>query len=98
MVGELRIYFEGHKSLRPDFHRFLCEIRENALRVRLVAGGARAVEDFKDALRSHPRAWNILLKDSEGPDNGSLFRELQRKHGLDEELEGSVFWMVSNLT
>ena len=98
-MNEIRLYFEGHKSLRPGFYEFFSELRRYAKEKgwrfhRLVACGARAVDDFRYALQSHPEAWNILLMDSEGPDNGNLFYALRRKHRLNADLKDSVFWMV----
>ncbi len=103
MVTELRIYFEGDRELRQGISQFLREIRETVrrqrCRFRLVAGEAQAVADFCHALQSHPEAWNILLVDSEGPDDGQLLRRLQQRHDWKppagcHNLGRSVFWMV----
>jgi hypothetical protein len=74
MPGEVRIYFEGDKSLKAGFDVFLREIREraNAAQYRVVATGGTPERDFGIALRKHPAAWNILLRDSEGPWNEGL--------------------------
>jgi hypothetical protein len=60
--------------------------------VQFVHGGARsvAIGDFELAIQTHPASWNILLIDSEGPDDGKLFARL-RLHAAQED---SVFWMV----
>jgi len=94
MVSEIRIYYEGDPKLREGFRTFFAALFDAARRLRwrmsLIAGGATPVEDFKHALEKRPAAWNFLLKDSDGPDNGHLFSTLS----LDRSLEDSVFWMV----
>jgi hypothetical protein len=94
MVSEIRIYYEGDRKLKEGFRTFFAALFDAARRLRcrmsLIAARATPVEDFKDALDTRPAAWNILLKDSEGPDNGHLFSILS----LDRSLEDSVFWMV----
>jgi hypothetical protein len=49
-----------------------------------------SIHDSQDALESHPSSWNILLIDSEGPDDGQLFARLR----LPTAEQESVFWMV----
>jgi Domain of unknown function (DUF4276) len=86
MPGEIRIYFEGDKSLKAGFDAFFREIREQAYgakcRVSIVAKGGTPERDLSIALRKHPAAWNILLRDSEGPLNQDL------------PTSDSIFWMV----
>ncbi len=98
MVGEIRLYFEGDKALRPGFHEFLGELIDRArgvrCRFRLIATKGTPVQDYKIALDKHRDAWNILLLDSDGPDAGRLSTEFCRTHSLDIELASSVFWMV----
>ena len=88
MPQEIRIYFEGDKSLKAGFGVFFAEIRERALaarwEVRIVATGGTPERDFGIALRKHPMAWNVLLRDSEGP----LDPNRPASHA------GSIFWMV----
>jgi Domain of unknown function (DUF4276) len=83
LVTEIRIYFEGDKALRPGFRQFLSEVgdiaRMKRIRFQPVAVGGRPEEDFHIALKSHPDAWNVLLRDSEGPNPPRRV---------------SVFWMV----
>ncbi len=71
MVKEVRLYFEGDPRLRRGMGEFLAELRERARRVgcgfRLIACGNRTLEDFCDALRSHPDAYVVALLDSDGP-------------------------------
>lgn len=97
MVTEFRIYFEGDPQLTPGFHQFFTEIIEVArltrCRVRLVATNGTPAEDFRDALRTHPVAWNVLLLDSDSPCDGPL-ADLCRSKNLDSSLEDSIFWMV----
>jgi hypothetical protein len=77
MPREIRIYFEGDKSLKAGFDAFLREIGERAdaaqCTLRIVATGGTPERDFGIALRKHPGAWNILLRDSEGPWNQDLW-------------------------
>ncbi len=103
MVTELRVYFEGHRALRPGFHRFFRQIvqaaREHRCRVELIACRAKAVSDFTKALQAHPNAWNILLIDGEGPDDGKLYQRLMQRSdwqppSASAELRPSVYWMV----
>ena len=86
MPREIRIYFEGDKSLKAGFDAFLREIGERAdaaqCTLRIVATGGTPERDFGIALRKHPGAWNILLRDSEGPWNQDL------------QASDSTFWMV----
>src|ERR1035441_2961433 len=88
MPREIRIYFEGDKSLKAGFDAFLQEIRERAstshCKVWIVATGGTPERDFGIAMRKHPAAWNVLLRDSEGP--------LQPNRPA--SLAGSIFWMV----
>lgn len=83
MVTEIRIYFEGHKALRPGFKQFLSRIddatRERRIGFQAIPAGGTPEEDFRIAQKTHLNAWNILLRDSEGP-------KPKRKK--------SVFWMV----
>lgn len=103
MVSELRIYFEGDPQLRKGMSEFLGEIRgaarERRCGFRLIAGEATPVADFCTALADHQEAWNLLLVDSEGPDDGKLFEKLRQRRGWNPpagsgELAGRVFWMV----
>jgi len=94
MVTEIRIYHEGDRKLKEGFRMFFAALFDGArllrCRMNLIASGGEPVQDFKDALAKHPTAWNILLKDSDGPDDGRLFSALH----LERSLEDSVFWMV----
>ncbi len=98
MVTEIRIYFEGDSSLKPGFHRFFKDLLDTArnkkIRLSLIATGAKPIQDFKIAVRSHPDAWNIVLLDSDRPDDSRLFEECAAPHGIEEARRDSVFWMV----
>jgi len=100
MLTEIRIYFEGDKALKPGFDQFLRELKETAKRqrcdFRLISAnsGAEACGDFGRALRTRREAWNILLIDSECPDDGNLSKSLCEKHGWDKSRAESIFWMV----
>jgi hypothetical protein len=91
MPGEIRIYFEGDKCLRPGFDAFFREVRERAdtarWKVRIVATGGTPERDFGIGTRKHPAAWNILLRDSEGPLDPSR----------PPPKADSIFWMVETM-
>jgi hypothetical protein len=93
---EVRIYFEGNKTLRPGFEIFFSALkiaaREADSEIEFVAA-RNGPSDYRKALRTHPRAWNILLKDSEQqmPKNPIALCE---RHGIDAKLVTDVFWMV----
>ena len=96
MVKEIRIYFEGDDALRPGFRGFLGEVadiaRSRKCRFNLIAANATPVQDFRDALKSHPDAFNVLLLDADDVINLPLSEFCARKNlaGLSEQ----VFWMV----
>ena len=94
-MKEIRLYFEGDRRLRPGFRVFLKEMEERAHAKRIefnpIAAGGSPAQDFLTATHSHPEeAWIIVLLDSDGPADGSLFERWPelRKHRT------SVFWMV----
>jgi len=76
MVTEIRVYDEGDRVLAEGFNRRLADLRELAkvkrVSFRWVAGEAKAVADFMTALESHADAYNVLLIDAEGTDDGGL--------------------------
>jgi hypothetical protein len=80
---EIRIYFEGNKALRNGFEMFFSELKTAARNARstLELIAARdGISDYRKAARTHPHAWNILLKDSEGP--------------VPSQRTDDTFWMV----
>ena len=96
MVREIRIHYEGDPQLKEGFHSFFGKLvfegYSRRCRVRFIAGQGRSdtIHDFQDALESHSSSWNVLLIDSEGPDDGRLFARLK----LPAAQKDSVFWMV----
>ena len=96
MVAEVRIHYEGAPQLKEGLHSFLGKLAfggySRQCRVRFIAGTGRddTIHDFRDAMKTHPSSWNVLLIDSEGPDDGRLFARLH----LPVAQEESVFWMV----
>jgi hypothetical protein len=95
MVAETRIYFEGDPALREGFRVFFSELATALGRQpRLIAGEATAIADFLTGLRKHPGALNILLIDSERPDDGKLFETICQPKGIDVRSRNRVFWMV----
>ena len=97
MVKELRIYFEGDDGLKPGFDRFLKEIKEAARNKRCefvaVATNGTPAKEYLIALKTHRRAWNVLLLDSDEAVLRPSVSVLRRKGltGCDPE---SIFWMV----
>jgi hypothetical protein len=93
---EIRIYFEGSKALKGGFDVFFYELktaaRESGSTVELVAA-RDGPKDYGKATRSHPQAWNILLKDSE-QSIPARPADLCRRYGIDPSLADRVFWMV----
>ena len=98
MVTEIRIYYEGDRLLKPGFHAFFITLRERAREKRcdfhLIAAKGTPDRDFQIAIKTHPAAWNILRKDSEGPDSGALSSFLCEHNKWDKSHAESIFWMV----
>lgn len=80
MVEEIRIYIEGggdsnntKASIRKGFSQFFSDLVQQArsknIKWNIVICGSRnnAFRDFKNALKSHSSAFNILLVDAEAP-------------------------------
>jgi hypothetical protein len=97
MVKELRIYFEGDEGLKQGFDRFLREIKEAAQSKRwefaAVATNGTPAKEYLIALKTHRRAWNVLLLDSDEALVRSSTSLLRRK-GLKGCDPDSIFWMV----
>jgi len=78
MVKEIRLYVEGggnsesRQALRKGLMVFLKELvslaDRHGVKVRPIFCGSKhsAYEDFKKGLADHPRAFNVLLVDSDG--------------------------------
>jgi Domain of unknown function (DUF4276) len=80
---EIRIYFEGNKALRSGFEIFFSELKTAARAARSTLefiAARNGVSDYRKAARTHPQAWNILLRDSEGP--------------VPSQRPNDTFWMV----
>ena len=93
---EIRIYFEGHKGLRPGFEQLFASLREHAREQRSKIEFIAAKDGpsgYRKAARSHPKSWIILLKDSEEamPFDAAV---LCQKLGIDRSKVKDVFWMV----
>ena len=82
MVKEIRIYIEGggdsknqKSSLTKGFSKFFLELVKEAttknIKWNIIMCGTRnnTFRDFKNALKSHPDAFNVLLVDAEAPVN-----------------------------
>jgi len=80
VTSEIRLYVEGggdqkdtKARLRTAFGAFLEELRDRAREKRVhwsiitCGGRASTFDDYQTALRSHPRAFNVLLVDAEAP-------------------------------
>jgi len=93
---EIRIYFEGAKPLRGGFKSFFRELSDAAkeanCEIAFIAS-KNGPTDFQKAMRTHPNAWNILLKDTEGPLTAEA-ASLCQKLGIPTQLVGNVYWMV----
>jgi hypothetical protein len=91
MPPEIRIYFEGDKSLRRGFGAFLRSLKESArakrIRFELVSCGGEPWRDFGIGIRSLTEARNVPLVASEGP--GDECGATQQGFPA-----GQVFWMV----
>ncbi len=100
MVTEIRIYFEGDKLLKPGFSEFFAELKKRARERRcefhLIAagGGSEACRFFGLALKNNVGAFNILLKDGEGPIGVNAAIGLCQEYGWDKFHVNSIFWMV----
>jgi hypothetical protein len=99
MPGEIHIYFEGHRLLKPGFNKFFSELREraeaNGCRFRPISCGSRdnACRDFSIA-QANRDSWNLLPIDAEGPIDNSTIAELKKRHHWKQLQMRSVFWMV----
>src|SRR5262249_7368163 len=68
--------------------------REKRCAFRLIASKGNVCRDFRIAVAHHPGAWNILLKDSEGPGSGTLSIALCEEKRWSASHADSIFWMV----
>ena len=111
MVSEVRIYAEGggdrkdtKAKLRRGLGHFFEPLRERARQGRakwniVVCGNNQsAFEDYQNALRTHPDAFNVLLIDSDGPVRAGLspWEYIEQKFGwpkLDSDVEQGHFFV-----
>lgn len=96
MVKEIRIYVEGGGDgkntkalLRRGFSSFFKDVvqiaRSHRIGWTIIMCGSResAFRDFKNALESHPDAFNVLLVDSEAPVKKSPWLHLKARDNWD---------------
>jgi hypothetical protein len=68
--------------------------KREAVRFPTDSGEGYPCRDFQIAIKTNPDAWNILLKDSEGPDSGDLSASLCKQNEWSQSHAQSIFWMV----
>ena len=92
MVKPIRIYYEGDRSLREGFRKFFDSIRFPGVRIKLVAGGTtvNTIGDFIRALRTNTDSINLLLIDSDAPDDGKLAASVRNHSKWDSSVAASV--------
>lgn len=92
MVKPIRIYYEGDGKLRQGFRKFFDSIYTTGVKISLVACGATAntVADFMTAMRTNTDSINLLLIDSDGPDDGNLAARIRNHPGWDSGVAASV--------
>ena len=58
----------------------------------MVSGGsiAETIKDFLDAIQGNPDTFNILLVDSDGPDNGNLIASVRARSTWDNQTGASI--------
>lgn len=96
MVKEIRIYVEGGGDgantkalLKGGFNIFLQELRQIArskqIGWEIIICGSRnnAFRNFKNALKTHPDAFNVLLVDSEAPIKFTPWKHLKDRDNWD---------------
>ena len=92
MVKPISIYYEGDSSLRQGFRKFFDSICPAGVKIKLVSCGATAntVEDFMTAMRTNTDSINLLLIDSDGPDDGKLIANVRNRSSWDSAAAASV--------
>lgn len=92
----IRVYFEGNKFLKTGFDRFFSGLNAVARQKRSsieTFAAKDGISAYRKALKTDRDAWNILLKDSEGPVPSDL-RALCERFGIPLAQTNDVFWMV----
>jgi hypothetical protein len=92
VVDGIRVYFEGDKKLKPGFHAFFGNHVRSGLKFDLIHGngGSETIKDFMNAVETHPDAFNILLIDSDKPDNGKLIPSLKSRSEWNSQIASDV--------
>ena len=92
MVKPIRIYYEGDSKLRQGFREFFDSIYLADVKVTLIACGTtvNTVDDFMRALRTNTDSINLLLIDSDGPDDGKLAASVRNRSSWDSSVAVSV--------
>ena len=96
MVREIQIFFEGAPDLKTGFNVFLKPVidaaRRRGIRFQLISCGPidETVKDFMDAVQMRPDAFNVLLVDSDRPDNGNLIASLKARSTWNNRIGANV--------
>ena len=96
MVSEIRIFVEGDKALLNGFRAFLKPVidvvRQRRIRFQLVSCKStdETIKDFMDAVHLRPEVFNVLLIDSDRPDNGRLIASLKNRSTWDNQIGANV--------
>jgi hypothetical protein len=96
VVNEIRIYIEGggderetKATFRMGYSKFFRQIieivRNKGIRWNLIASGSRqsCFDDFRNAIQSHPQAFNIMLVDAEGEVTKNVIQHLKDRDNWD---------------
>ena len=96
MVSDIRIFVEGDKALLNGFRAFLKPVidaaRQRRIKFRVTPGGSKdeTIKDFLDAVQDEPEVFNVLLIDSDRPDNGRLMASLKSSRIWDNQIGAAV--------
>ena len=92
MVKPIRIYYEGSSKLREGFQEFFRPICPTGVKPSLVACGstAEAIGDFMRAMHTNTESINLLLIDSDVPDDGKLVDSLRNRLSKESAIGASV--------
>ena len=96
MVSDIRIFVEGDRALLNGFRAFLKPVidaaRQRRIKFRVAPGGStdETIKDFLDAVHDEPEVFNVLLIDSDHPDNGRLIASLKDSRIWDNQIGASV--------
>ena len=96
MVSEIQIFIEGDKALLNGLRTFLKSAIDAAqhqrIKFKMVAGGSanETVRNFMRGVRRNPNSFNILLVDSDRPDNGDLIASVKDRRTWDNQTGANV--------